>query len=93
MLSLAVCTPIHKCDPQLAIAALRAGHLGILDLSFADESVRPAALQRLAEDAHRYTAKVSPVNGAFVGTSCKTKAARRLVSAHYATRATNRGLA
>ncbi|MFV1959140.1 MAG: nitronate monooxygenase, partial [Planctomycetota bacterium] len=44
-----VLTPEHLCDPALAIAAVRAGGLGLLDLGFsAPHEVRRRALAQLA---------------------------------------------
>jgi len=47
-----VVTPPDRCDPDLAIAAARAGEVGILDLGLAvPDPARVAALERLARHA------------------------------------------
>src|SRR5262249_15160015 len=46
-----ILSPSHRCDTRLAIAATRAGETGILDLGYADNHDREAALRALARHA------------------------------------------
>lgn len=51
-----VYTPAHRVDPHLAIAAMRAGELGVLDLGYVDDPARQrAAVRQLSHDAARFT--------------------------------------
>jgi 3-oxoacyl-(acyl-carrier-protein) synthase/NAD(P)H-dependent flavin oxidoreductase YrpB (nitropropane dioxygenase family) len=55
--STVICSPEHLCDPALAIAAVRAGEIGLLDLGYEVEgAVRREALGRLASLAGDSTA-------------------------------------
>ena len=50
--SIIVVTPPHLCDPALAVAAVRAGEIGLLDLGFgSDDATRRAMVERLASFA------------------------------------------